>query len=54
MHEVNPPEDTLAYAAAGLHELYDSYVRAGFTPEQAFELVKVALAVSLQGAKPRG
>lgn len=45
------PEQTMLYAAHGLHELYDSYLRAGFSEEQAFELVKVALAVALQGGK---
>lgn len=47
-----PPEQTLAYAAVGLHELYQSYVSAGFSTGQAFELVKIALAVAIQGTKP--
>lgn len=46
-----PPKETMAYAAAGLHELYQSYMDAGFTSEQAFELVKVALAISIQGPR---
>lgn len=38
---------TLSSAAIGLHELYQSYIAAGFTVMQAFELVKVALAASI-------
>jgi hypothetical protein len=47
------PEQTMLYAAHGLHELYDSYVRAGFSEVQALELVKVALAVGLQRGKDK-
>lgn len=41
-----PPEQSMLYAAHGLHELYRSYIEAGFSEEQAFELVKVALAIA--------
>lgn len=45
------PVTTMAIAAVGLHELYVSYIKAGFTEHQAFELVKVALAVVCQPPK---
>lgn len=48
------PQQTMAIAAVGLHELYQSYLRAGFTPEQAFDLVKVALTVSIQNGRSDG
>jgi hypothetical protein len=47
---VPEPEDPitqLAAAAAQLHELYASYIEAGFTEPQAFDLVKTILAASL-------
>lgn len=31
----------LSQLAAGQHEMYTSWVNAGFTPEQALELLKV-------------
>lgn len=37
------PITALAAAAAQLHELYKSYVAAGFTEEQALRLVIAAL-----------
>lgn len=46
------PVVTMAIAAVGLHELYESYVKAGFSEEQAFELVKVALALVCQQGRP--
>jgi len=45
----NDPTDPiteLAAAAAQLHELYASYVEAGFTEHQAFELIKTIIAAS--------
>jgi hypothetical protein len=30
--------------AAHMREFYDAYVSAGFTPEEAFEMVKIVLA----------
>ena len=34
-------------AAVGLHELYTSYIAAGFTQKQAFELAKAAMAAAV-------
>lgn len=34
-------DNSLDTAAIAMHELYESFVRAGFTPDQAFQLVKV-------------
>ena len=34
------PITPLVALAAQLHELYEAYVHAGFTEEQAFELVR--------------
>ncbi len=31
-------------AAESAKELYDAYIKAGFVPEQAFQLVKIKLA----------
>lgn len=42
------PITQLAGAAVALHELYASFIRAGFTAEQALELVKAVLT------KPHG
>lgn len=36
-------------AGINLHELYLSYVRAGFTEEQSFELVKITLQGAVNG-----
>lgn len=30
-------------AAKGLHDMYTSYLKAGFTPKQAMELLKTSL-----------
>lgn len=30
---------------------YDSYVKAGFSPKMAFELIKTMLSSAIQGAK---
>lgn len=49
----DPPAQSMQYAAHGLHELYQSYVTAGFSETQAFELVKVALAVMAGAPKDR-
>lgn len=38
-------------AARATRMLYDAYVKAGFSPKMAFELVKIAIATSLQGTK---
>ena len=34
---------TLDEAAAAMHEMYEAYIRAGFTEAQALELVKAAI-----------
>ncbi len=47
MSEPEDPITQLAAAAAQLHELYESYVTAGFTEDQAFDLAKVVLAASI-------
>jgi hypothetical protein len=47
---VPDPEDPitqLAAAAVQLHELYSSYIEAGFSEPQAFDLVKTILAASM-------
>lgn len=44
------PLTGLAEAAISVHQLYCEYRDAGFTIEQAFELVKVVLATSLRPA----
>lgn len=44
------PEDpltSLAAEAAMHHEIYDSYVQAGFTETQALELLKTIIATAL-------
>lgn len=40
------PLTTLAMATAATHEMYDAYVQAGFTPEQAMEIVKHSIEVA--------
>jgi hypothetical protein len=47
MPEPEDPITQLAAAAVQLHELYNSYLAAGFTEPQAFELVKTILAASV-------
>lgn len=37
-------------AAVGMHELYKSFVDAGFTPAQAFELVRTSFAEAIRSA----
>lgn len=52
-HVVNTPQDPigdLAEAAAAQHEMYLSWVGAGFTPDQAMELVKTTITVILRRA----
>ena len=36
-------------AAVGMHEMYLSFTRAGFTPEQSLDLVKAQITASIQG-----
>lgn len=42
------PMTKMAAAAAELHELYDSYVSAGFTPAQALSIICSVLTTSMQ------
>lgn len=49
MPEPEDPITQLAAAAVQLHELYNSYVAAGFTEAQAFDLVKAILTASVGG-----
>lgn len=45
------PITDLAAAAVQLHELYESYVAAGFTGAQAMQMVCTIIAASM-GASP--
>lgn len=49
MPEPEDPITQLAAAAVQLHELYNSYIAAGFTDQQAFDLVKAILTASVGG-----
>lgn len=49
MAELEDPITQLASAAAQLHELYLSYLAAGFTEAQAFDLVKTILTAGVGG-----
>ena len=47
---MNTPQDPigdLAEAAAAQHEMYLSWLGAGFTPDQALELLKTTITVIL-------
>lgn len=50
MPEPEDPITQLAAAAVQLHELYNSYVAAGFTEDQAFDLAKAFLVASVGSA----
>ncbi|MCX5144632.1 hypothetical protein [Streptomyces sp. NBC_00338] len=50
MPEPSDPMTVLAAAAAQVHELYQSYVDAGFTEQQALELTKAVLIAGVGGA----
>lgn len=39
-------EEKYDEAAQELHNMYDSYIRAGFTEEQAWELVRIVMSNS--------
>ncbi|WP_405710063.1 hypothetical protein OG264_16030 [Streptomyces xanthophaeus] len=43
-HAPDSPLSKLATAAVALHELYTSYVTAGFTKAEALELVKAMIS----------
>lgn len=54
---MNPPQNgdtfqTMQTAAVGLHELMVSYIRAGFTRTEAFELCRSIMVATI--AQPRG
>lgn len=51
MAESKDEQYTLTIAAVGLHELFDSYMKAGFTREEAFQLVQVVLHTQLHKGK---
>ncbi|MFJ2110641.1 hypothetical protein ACIOEX_01710 [Streptomyces sp. NPDC087850] len=50
MPEPSDPISQLAEAAVQLHELYLSYISAGFTEGQALDMVKAVLLASIGGA----
>lgn len=52
MPEPTDPITQLAAAAVQLHELYVSYIEAGFTEAQAFDLVKALLLASASQQNP--
>lgn len=43
------PVSELLAAAITLHELYETFLRAGFSTDQAFELVLVFYSKTLEG-----
>ncbi|TDU73492.1 hypothetical protein [Streptomyces sp. KS 21] len=45
MTESLDPITAMAAAAVQLHEMYEAFVAAGFTEEQALELTKTALTI---------
>ncbi|MFF0139718.1 hypothetical protein ACFYRN_25100 [Streptomyces sp. NPDC005227] len=45
--ELADPMTELAAAAVQQHELYESWVHVGFTPDQALELLKTVLHAGL-------
>ncbi|MFF8299571.1 hypothetical protein ACF07M_29985 [Streptomyces globisporus] len=49
MTDPEDPITELAAAAVQLHEAFNAYLEAGFTEQQAFELVKTILAASTGG-----
>jgi len=50
MSEPDDPITQLAAAAVGLHELFTSFVTAGFSESQALYLVGQALTASIGGS----
>jgi hypothetical protein len=45
-----PADESLLAAAIGQHEMYLSWLHAGFTPEQAMELLKTVVSEVVRGA----
>ena len=50
MTEPEDPFSGIADATVSQHEMYMSWMEAGFTPEQAMELLKVVVAEIVRGA----
>lgn len=46
------PLNTIDEAAIATHEVFSAYVRAGFTREEALELVAQTIASSLERGQP--
>lgn len=42
------PLQSMAIAAVGLHELFTSYMQAGFTRQEAFELAKAVMVATIR------
>ncbi|MEU1800853.1 hypothetical protein [Streptomyces sp. NPDC019937] len=51
MSDPTDPITALAQASAQLHELFESYVTAGFTEHQALELLKALLTAGIGGSQ---
>ncbi len=49
MSEPRDPLGTLADAAISQHEMYLSWIEAGFTPEEALELTKAVIQELIRG-----
>ncbi|MFD3740457.1 hypothetical protein [Streptomyces sp. NPDC058629] len=49
MPEPTDPMTELAAAAAQLHEMYQAYVDAGFTEQQALDLTKAVIVANIGG-----
>ncbi|MFE7485447.1 hypothetical protein [Streptomyces sp. NPDC057552] len=49
MPEPTDPMTELAAAAVQLHEMYQAYVGAGFTEQQALELTKAVIVANIGG-----
>ncbi|MFI7890861.1 hypothetical protein ACIFUY_06310 [Streptomyces sp. CACIS-1.16CA] len=49
MPEPTDPMTELAAAAVQLHEMHQAYVAAGFTEQQALELVKAVIVANVGG-----
>jgi len=50
--EIQNPFSTLVVAAAATHEMFRSYVEAGFTEQQALYLVGQMLTANIRGQQP--
>lgn len=50
MNEFQEPISELGEAAVAQHEMYLAWVNAGFTPDQALELVKTTIVEILRRA----